>query len=99
MRNDMMPDGMAAKPGQGDLEESFEEILEDIDPAEKMPKPVPDTKMLGELREDTGRMLQALDREAVSAQQRADREAAMDITPAPDPSDELRLDDDIMEGF
>lgn len=93
MTDDMLPGPMKAKPGQGDLEESFQDVMEDIDPAEKMPKPVPDTQNLGAIREDTNMMLERLDRMAVDGQQRADREAADAVEPV-----DMTFDDEL-EGF
>lgn len=93
MTDDMMPGPMEAKPGQGDLEESFQDVMEDIDPAEKMPKPVPDTQKLGAIREDTNMMLERLDRMAVDGQQRADRDAADAIKPV-----DMTFDDEL-EGY
>jgi hypothetical protein len=79
MTNDMMPGPMEAKPGQGDLAESFQEVLADIDPAEKMPKPVPDSNKLGAIREDTNMMLDRLDRMAGGAVDEASNAAGADI--------------------
>jgi len=90
MTNDMMPGPMTPKPGQGDLEESFQRVMEDIDPAEKMPKPVPDTQNLGAIREDTNMMLDRLDRMAVDGQQRADRNAADGVEPV-----DMTFDDEL----
>jgi hypothetical protein len=89
----MLPGPMEAKPGQGDLAESFQRAMADIDPAEKMPKPVPDRQKLGAIREDTNMMLDRLDRMAVDGQERADRNAADAVEPV-----DVTFDDEL-EGF
>lgn len=70
-----MPDGMLARPREGDVEEAFVDVLPDLD-GDIMPDPMDDGAMLDDIQADAAAMARDLDRRAVAGQERADRDAA-----------------------
>lgn len=79
LRDADMPSGMAAQPGEGDLEEAFTDVMPDVDSAAVMPPPVADGAFLDAIEADAAAMSRELDRLAADDQARADADAAAGI--------------------
>lgn len=90
-----MPEGMVARPGEGDVEEAFVDVMPDFDVEAVMPAPLDDGAMLDSLRADAAAMTRALDRQAVADQERADARAAAGLDRVADDAGSFETDFDV----